>query len=67
VVGHFDQVGAPDYARLLHERYCDWERLHHELEAAFAVAGRLPRAANPSLSQRRPKLLTDRTERRACR
>jgi hypothetical protein len=68
VVVQFGEVGAPDYARLLHERYCDWDRLHQEVEAAFAVAGRLPRAAaNRPISKREPKLLTDRTERRASR
>lgn len=67
MVDRFGQVGAPDYARLLHERYCDWDRLHQELDAAFAVAGRLPRAANRPIAQRDPKLLPDRTGRGASR
>ena len=64
-VGHFRAIGAPDYASLLHERYCDWERLHQEVEACFAVAGRLPRAADRKPARPEPKLLTDRVERRA--
>ena len=56
-IGAFDQVGASAYAGLLHQRYCDWERLHQEVEAAFAVAGRLPLGAGRSRALRARELL----------
>lgn len=43
MVEHLQNLGAAEDAQRLHERYCDWERVHREVETTFAVAGQLPR------------------------
>lgn len=54
---HFvDQMracGAAAHADKLHERYCDWELVDRELEAAFAVAGQIVKPANDNGSRKR--------------
>ena len=67
VVDQFWQVGAADHARLLHQRYCDWERLHHEVETAFAVAGRFAAVRERALARPKRKLLAGQLERSALR